>query len=89
MGFLLNIKRTLIYILITALLLSSAPVNAKAEATGKLNVFTDLADAEIFIDAHSAGKEAVVGYILPVGSHFVKVTYQGKTVFTKTVEISE
>ncbi|MFC1767570.1 hypothetical protein ACFLZ2_03345 [Candidatus Margulisiibacteriota bacterium] len=71
------------------LLLLSLTIPVSARATGKLNVFTDLTDAEIYVNGQLSGKEAVVGYVLPVGTHLVKVIYKGKTVYAKTVEIIE
>jgi hypothetical protein len=82
-------NRLIVFILIFSISLSLVCIRANAEATGKLNVFTDLSGAEIYIDGQLAGKEAVVGYTLAVGTHFVKVVYQDKTVYAKTVEITE
>ena len=84
-----NIRRAIIILLIIAVILPGFTMSAMAEATGKLNVFTDLKGAEIYIDAKLAGEEAVVGYVLPVGTHFVKVVYEGKTVYAKTIEVYE
>lgn len=60
-----------------------------AEPTGKLNVFTDLKEAEIFVDGKKVGQENLVGYVLPVGDHYVKVMYHGKKAYAEVATIYE
>ncbi|MBU0579545.1 MAG: PEGA domain-containing protein [Candidatus Margulisbacteria bacterium] len=60
-----------------------------AEATGRLNVYTDLKEAEIYVDGEKVGQENLVRYVLPVGDHYVKVMYQGKKAYAEVVQIYE
>lgn len=81
--------KKILSISLAILILLSLKSFVLAEVTGKLNVFTDLKGAQIFIDGKLAGEESVVGWELGVGTHFLKVEYNGKTSYAKTVEITE
>ncbi|MFC1517732.1 PEGA domain-containing protein [Candidatus Margulisiibacteriota bacterium] len=79
--------KKLIAIAVLLTLLWNIPV--LAEPTGKLNVFTDLKEAEIYVDAKKVGQENLVGYVLAAGEHYVKVVYRGRTAYAQLVQIIE
>jgi hypothetical protein len=75
------------YIIFIALLLFSNA--AFAEPQGKLSVFTDVKEAEIYVDSAKIGQENVVGYSLSTGEHYLKVMYKGNKAYAEIVNIIE
>lgn len=58
-----------------------------AEDMGRINVVTDVNDAEIYINGQYVGKNAVNNYPLAAGSHYVQVKYENKVRYAEKVFI--
>ena len=71
-------------LILVALLLLSAPLMAE---NGKINVVTDVENAEIYINGQYVGKNSVNNYPLEEGSHYVQVKYENKVRYAEKVTI--
>ncbi len=80
----MNIKRAFFFCSLLLIVLSGL---LYAEQQGKLSVFTDVKEAEIYVDSEKIGQDNVVGYPLSSGEHYLKVMYQGKKAYAEVVNI--
>jgi hypothetical protein len=71
-------------LILIALLLLSAPLMAE---NGKINVVTDVENAEIYINGQYVGKNSVNNYPLEEGSHYVQVKYENKVRYAEKVTL--
>jgi len=53
----------------------------------KLNIINDRPEAEIFIDGKYVANKSVFDYEVDPGSHHIKVELDGKTIYSKVVEV--
>lgn len=78
-------KKTAVMVLAAFVMLMVSTV-AMAE-TGKLNVVTDMDDADIYIDGSLAGRSFIKDYQVESGSHYIMVKRNDKKIYAKTVYI--
>ena len=68
----------------TAAMVTSPSAQVGTHNVGYLNVFTDLNDAEIWVDNVCVGRESLVKLPLPEGAHWVVVKLNSSTVYSSS-----
>jgi hypothetical protein len=68
---------------------AEAPAFAGATEYGKLTVYSDVAGADIYVDAKFVGQDRATISNIPVGKHYVRVVKDEREIQTGIVEVKE
>ncbi|MFA5113393.1 MAG: PEGA domain-containing protein [Candidatus Margulisiibacteriota bacterium] len=68
---------------------ANAPAFQGAVEYGKLTVYSDVAGADIYVDAKFVGQDRATISNIPVGKHYVRVVKDDKEIQTGIVEVKE